>query len=63
MPVYDGRFDGQKPTQIYPQDVGDNIMFFPAPDGGIDIYIRDIVNPQGQQKLLTPEWQERIFDF
>ena len=63
MPVYDVRFDGQKPTQIYPQDVGDNIMFFPAPDGGIDIYIRDIVNPQGQQKLLTPEWQERIFDF
>ena len=63
MPVYDVRFDGQKPTQIYPQDVGDNIMFFPALDGGIDIYIRDIVNPQGQQKLLTPEWQERIFDF
>jgi len=63
IPIYDVRFDGQKPTRIYPQDVGDNIMFFPAPDGGIEIYIRDIVNPLGQQKLLTPDWQERIFDF
>jgi len=63
MPVYDVRFDGQGPTCIYPQDVGDNIMFFPAHDGGIDIHIRDIVNPLDQQKLLTPEWQERIFDF
>ena len=63
MPVYDIRFDGQKPTRIYPQDVGDNIMFFPASDGGVEIYIRDIVNPQGQRKLLLPEWQARIFDF
>jgi len=63
MPVYDVRFDGQTPTRIYPQDVGDNIMFFPTPDGGIDIHIRDIVNPMGQQKLLTPEWQEQIFNF
>ena len=63
MPVYDVSFGGQKPIRIYPQDVGDNIMFFPAPNGGIEVYIRDIVNPGGQQKLLTPEWQERIFDF
>jgi len=63
MPVYDLRFDGQKPTRIYPQDVGDNIMFFPAPDGGIDIYIRDIVNPGGQQKLLSADWQKQVFDF
>jgi len=63
MPVYDVRFDGQTPTRIYPQDVGDNIMFFPVSDGGIEIYIRDIINPQGQQKLLSPEWQEQIFNF
>jgi len=63
MPIYDVSFDGQKPTRIYPQDVGDNIMFFPASDGGIEIYIRDIVNPKGQQKLLTPDWQRLIFDF
>jgi len=62
MPVYDVSFDGQKPVRIYPQDVGDNIMFFPAPDDGIEIYIRDIVNPMGQQKLLTPEWQKQIFN-
>ncbi|MEP3890617.1 MAG: acyltransferase [Hellea sp.] len=63
MAVYDVSFNGQSPARIYPQDVGDNIMFFPAPDGGIDIHIRDIVNPQGQQNLLTSEWQKRIFDF
>ena len=63
MKVYDVSFAGQQPQQIYPQDVGDNIMFFPAADGGIDIYIRDIVNPQRQEQLLTPDWQKRIFDF
>jgi len=63
MPVYDVQFGNQHPRRIYPQDVGDNIMFFPAPDGGIEIYIRDIVNPKGQQKLLTSEWQKMIFDF
>jgi len=63
MPVYDISFGDQKPIRIYPQDVGDNIMFFPAPDGGIEIYIRDIVNPGGQQKLLTPDWQKQVFDF
>ncbi|MDA8707788.1 acyltransferase [Hellea sp.] len=63
MAVYDVRFAEQQPQQIYPQDVGDNIMFFPAADGGIDIYMRDIVNPQRQEQLLTPDWQTRIFDF
>ena len=63
MAIYDVSFAGQQPQQIYPQDVGDNIMFFPAADGGIDIYIRDIVNPQRQEQLLTPDWQKRIFDF
>ncbi len=63
MPVYGVSFDEQSPACIIPQDVGDNIMFFPAPDGGIDIHIRDIVNPGRQQKLLTPEWQDRIFEF
>lgn len=62
MPVYDIHFDGHTPKRIYPQDVGDNIMFFPAPDGGIEIYIRDIVNPGGQQKLLTSDWQEQIYN-
>jgi len=63
MPIYDVRFNGQSPTRIYPQDVGDNIMFFPAPDGGIEIYVRDIVNPLRQEKLLTTEWQKQVFDF
>ncbi len=62
MPVYDVSFDGQKPVRIYPQDVGDNIMFFPASDGGIEIYIRDIVNPLGQHKLLSPDWQSQIYN-
>lgn len=63
MKIYDVCFAGQRPKQIYPQDVGDNIMFFPAANDGLDIYIRDIVNPQGQQKLLTPEWKNLIFNF
>jgi len=63
MPVYDVSYDGQIPLRIIPQDVGDNIMFFPTPDGGIEIYIRDIVNPHRQQEFLTPEWQAQIFDF
>jgi len=63
MAIYDVSFSGQQPRMIYPQDVGDNIMLFPAADGGIDIYIRDIVNPQRQEQLLAPDWQKRIFDF
>ena len=63
MPVYDIAFDEQKPLRIYPQDVGDNIMFFPAPDGGIEVYIRDIVNPRRQAGLLTPEWMSQIYNF
>lgn len=63
MPVYNVSFDGQSPTRIFSQDVGDNIMFFPAPDGGVEIYIRDIVNPGGQKKLGSSEWQKLIFDF
>ncbi|WP_026941979.1 acyltransferase [Hellea balneolensis] len=62
MPVYDVNFSGQRPARIYPQDVGDNIMFFPAYDGGIEVYIRDLVNPGGQQKLLSPEWQNHIYN-
>lgn len=62
MPVYDISFGDQKPARIFPQDVGDNIMFFPAPDGGIEIYIRDIVNPGRQKKLLTPDWKTRIYN-
>ena len=63
MPVYDIDFGRQTPLRIIPQDVGDNIMFFPAPNGGIEIYIRDIVNPLRQRDLLTPKWQKQIFDF
>ncbi|NNC37825.1 MAG: hypothetical protein EX271_00665 [Acidimicrobiales bacterium] len=63
MPVYDLEFGGNAPQRVIPQDVGDNIMFFPTPDGGIEIYIRDILNPKRQQLLLTNEWQAKIFDF
>lgn len=62
MPVYEIEFDGQKPINVIPQDVGDNIMFFPSSDGGVDIYVRDILNPKRQARLETHEWQERIFD-
>ena len=63
MPVYDLAFGGQSPRDIFPQDVGDVIMFFPNAAGGMDIHIRDIVNFGNQEKLLTPEWQKKIFDF
>ncbi len=63
MPVYDLSFGGQFPADIIPQDVGDNIMFFPAKDGGVDVYIRDILNPKRQARLEKPEWQKRIYDF
>ena len=63
MPIYDLAFNGQTPQRIIPQDVGDNIMFFPAPDGSTEVYIRDILNPKRQAKLETTEWQARIFDF
>ena len=63
MPVYDVEFGNQRPIRVIPQDVGDNIMFFPAPDGGMEIYIRDILNPTRQAKLETTQWQDRIFDF
>jgi len=62
MPVYNIDFKEINPIDIIPQDVGDNIMFFPAQDGGVDIYIRDILNPKRQAKLKNPEWQTRIFD-
>ena len=63
IPAYDLTFGGQHPAHIFPQDVGDNIMFFPAHNGGIDIYIRDIVNPKRQVKLRHQDWQTQIFDF
>lgn len=63
MPVYGLAFGGQIPARVIPQDVGDNIMFFPTPDGGIEVYIRDIMNPSRQKKLLTEPWQKQIYDF
>lgn len=63
MLVYNLSFGGQVPLRVIPQDVGDNIMFFPARDGGVEIYIRDIVNPLRQQEFLSPQWQSQIFDF
>ena len=63
IPAYEITFGGQRPSRIIPQDVGDNIMFFPAQSGGIEIYIRDIVNPGRQLKLKDPDWQTQIFDF
>lgn len=63
MNVYDAGFAGQSPLRVVPQDVGDNVMFFPAADGGVEIHIRDIVNPLGQYALLRDDWHARIFDF
>ena len=62
MPVYNLEFGGQSPLRVIPQDVGDNIMFFPAPNGSVEIYIRDILNPKRQAKLETPKWQAQIYD-
>lgn len=62
MPVYDLDFDGVKPGQILPQDVGDNIMFFPAHDGGVDTYLRVFQSKARHADLSKPEWQDRIFD-
>ena len=63
MSVYDIEFSEQKPIQIIPQDVGDTIMFFPASDGGVDVYLRDLFKPKRQAKLETQVWQSRIYDF
>ena len=63
IPAYDIGFDGQSPLRVIPQDVGDVVMFFPTPDGGVEIYLRDIVNPHNQDQLQSPEWQGQIFDF
>ena len=63
MPVYDIDFNGQSPDRVIPQDVGDNIMFFSAPKGGIEIYLRDILNPKRQALLQQDEWRQRIFSF
>lgn len=63
MPVYDLDFAGSELLRVIPQDVGDNIMFFPTLDGGIEVYIRDILNPKRQEKLLIDEWQAEIFGF
>jgi hypothetical protein len=62
MAVYDLKFSGSDLLRVIPQDVGDNIMFFPVPGGGVEVYIRDILNPARQQKLLTDKWQAMIYD-
>lgn len=63
MPVYDIEFAGQKPVRVIPQDVGDNIMFFPTPEGGVEVYLRDVANAERNAQLNTPAWQSKIFDF
>ena len=63
MPVYASKFGAAEPVRVIPQDVGDNIMFFPTRDGGIEVYIRDILKPKRQDQLLTDTWQKRVFDF
>lgn len=63
MNVYGARFGDQTPLRVIPQDVGDNVMFFPTPEGGMEIYIRDIITPNRQAELLSPRWQARIYDF
>lgn len=63
MPVYDLDFGGVKPSRVLPQDVGDNIMFFPAADGGVETYLRVFQSKRLHNQLSKPEWQARIFDF
>ena len=59
--VYDVDFGVGSPVRVVPQDVGDHIMFFPAIDGGLEIYLRDFTSLKRQKKLLTAEWQSRLF--
>lgn len=63
IPVYDIAFGDLKPKRIIPQDVGDKIMVFPTPEGGVEIYIRDHDKPARQARLHDDEWQTQIFDF
>lgn len=63
LPVYDVDFGAGKPLRVIPQDIGDNILFFPARDGGIEVYLQDPMNTERQKKLLTPQWQSEFYDF
>lgn len=63
IPVYDVSFAGRKPVHVIPQDVGDTLMFFPASNGGVDIYIRDLFHPKRQARLETSNWQAKIYNF
>ncbi|MEM9705228.1 MAG: acyltransferase [Pseudomonadota bacterium] len=62
MSVYGIDF-GIRLLRVIPQDVGDHIMVFPTLDGGVEVYMRDLVKPGRQEVLNEPEWQERLFDF
>ncbi|MGB0907440.1 MAG: acyltransferase [Maricaulaceae bacterium] len=62
MPVYDLAFGEAKLLRVIPQDVGDHIMFFPARDGGVEVYVRDLIKPKRLADLAAPDWQARIFD-
>ncbi len=62
LPVYEVDFGTGKPLRVIPQDVGDNILFFPSRDGGMEIYLKDPINTKRQKKLLTPEWQSKFYD-
>ena len=61
MRVYDIFFDGAKPQRIIPQDVGDNIMFFPMPCGGVEVYLRDVQDGSRTKLLYEPYWRNRIY--
>jgi len=64
LSVYDVNFGNGKPLRVIPQDIGgDSALFFPDGNGGVEVYIRDIMNTKRQKKLLTDEWQDKIFSF
>ncbi|MEG9884448.1 MAG: acyltransferase [Hyphomicrobiales bacterium] len=61
LDVYGVNFGAGKLLRVIPQEVGDGLLFFPDGNGGVEIYLRDVMHPKRQKTLLTPEWQARIF--
>ena len=59
--VYGVDFGAGELQRVIPQDVGDNILMFPAKDGGIDVYLRNILSAKQQKLLLSKPWDDRLY--
>jgi len=63
LPAYDVNFSNKKPLRVIPQEVADSVLVYPDGNGGVEVYIRDYMHTKRQKKLLTDEWQDKIFSF